>query len=125
MPCSAGRAEAMPGRSTPGSMRHLTVVAATAAPVWPAETRATASPRFTMSAAMVIELSFFARTATVEDSCISTTLGACTISTRAVAQVGGVHGGLERASSPVRMSLEIAGYWSKASLTPSTTTLGA
>ena len=53
---------AMPGRSTPGSVRNLIVVAATAAPVWPALTIASASPFFTRSTARLTDESFFRRT---------------------------------------------------------------
>ena len=51
---SEGKTAAMPGRSIPGSVRNLIVVAATAAPVWPALTTASASPFFTRSTARLI-----------------------------------------------------------------------
>jgi hypothetical protein len=57
----------------PGSVRSLMVLAATAAPVWPALTTASASPFFTRSTARLIDESFFLRTASTAPSCISTT----------------------------------------------------
>jgi hypothetical protein len=57
----------------PGSVRSLIVVAATAAPVWPALTIAAASPFFTRSTARLTEESFLRRTASTAPSVIATT----------------------------------------------------
>ncbi len=59
---SVGIVEAMPARSTPGSVRSLIVLAATAAPVWPALTTASALPCLTRSTARLTDESFFLRT---------------------------------------------------------------
>jgi len=79
-PCSFGRGEAIPERSTPGMCRHLIVAAATAAPVLPALTTASASPRFTRSTETLMEESFFCLTDFTAESCIVTISEACTIS---------------------------------------------
>ena len=79
---SEGKMAAMPGRSIPGSVRNLIVVAATAAPVWPALTIAAASPFFTRSTARLTDESFLRLTDSTAPSVISTTWVECTISTR-------------------------------------------
>ncbi len=63
----------MPGRSIPSSVRNLIMLAATAAPVWPALTIAAASPRLTKSTARLTDESFFRRTADHALSLMSTT----------------------------------------------------
>ena len=72
----------MPARSTPSSSLSLMVAAATAAPVLPALTTASASPVLTKSTETDMEEFFFFLTASSPDSFISTTSAAGTISTR-------------------------------------------
>ena len=60
---SVGSTAAMPGRSIPGSVRSLIALAATAAPVCPALTIASALSCFTRSTARLTDESFFRRTA--------------------------------------------------------------
>jgi len=70
---AAGSTAAMPGRSIPGRVRSLIALAATAAPVCPALTTASALSYFTRSTARLIDESFFRRTAVQARSLISTT----------------------------------------------------
>lgn len=82
MPYSFGRADAIPARSTPGKVRNFRVAAATAPPVFPAETKASARPSFTMSIAMLMDESFFRRTVFAPGSAMPMTSGAWTMLTR-------------------------------------------
>lgn len=68
--------EPIQGRSTPSTMRILTLDAATAAPVCPAEATASALPSATRVAQTVMDEFFFARIAAVDGSDISTTVSA-------------------------------------------------
>ena len=77
-PPTAGMNVAMAGRSTPFRMRILTLDAATAAPVCPAEMTASALPSAASVAQTVMEECFFARIEVVEGSPISTTSSAWT-----------------------------------------------
>ena len=61
----------MPGRRTPGSRRTWRSEAASIAPVFPAETTASASPSPTALTARTSDESGFARTASAGFSCIS------------------------------------------------------
>ena len=63
----------MAGRITPGSRRSSSRPAASIAPVFPAETTASALPSATARTAATSELSGFERTASAGFSCISIT----------------------------------------------------
>ena len=72
-----GEIAAIPGRRTPGrNILALNRADATIAPVFPAETSASPSPRATRSAATAIEASGFAASASAGFSSISTNDGA-------------------------------------------------
>ena len=66
---------AMPGRSTPGSLRTWRSEAASIAPVFPAEITASASPSTTALTARTRDEPGFARTASAGFSCISIASG--------------------------------------------------
>ena len=66
------------GRSTPCERPSLSTAAAIPAPVWPAVTTASASPRFTRSMATRIDESFFSRSASAGASSMPTTWLAAT-----------------------------------------------
>ena len=117
---SDGITAAIPGRSTPGSVRNLIVVAATAAPVCPALTIAVASPFLTRSTARLTDESFFRRTASTAPSLISTTCVACTISMRRSLQRCCFSSFSIRGVSPTRNSFAIWGYSFSAMTAPPT-----
>jgi hypothetical protein len=70
---------AIAGRITPGVRPSPNTAAAATAPELPAETIASASLLFTRSMQMLIEHSFFLRTAVAGDSSMPIDSGACTI----------------------------------------------
>ncbi len=71
-PYGEGITTAIAGLSTPARERHLIFVAATAAPVFPAEKKALATPSLTRDAHLDMEESFFLRSANTGVSYIST-----------------------------------------------------
>ena len=117
---SDGMTAAIPGRSTPGSVRNFICVAATAAPVCPALTIAAASPFFTKSTARLTDESFFRRTASTARSLISTTCVAWTISIRRSLQFCFFNSASICGVSPTRKSFPIWEYASSAMTAPPT-----
>ena len=63
VPLRVGKADARAGRSTPGSMPCTILAVAITAPVFPAETKPSATPSRTSRAATRMELSRLLRTA--------------------------------------------------------------
>ena len=111
---------ASPGRSTPRRRPRRRTAAAIPAPVWPAVTTASASPRFTSSVATRIDASFFSRSAMAGCSCISMTCDACRVCT--LAGRSSRYGAIT-ASSPTRMS-GVLGMGAAHASAPGITSLG-
>ena len=108
----------------PGRVRSLIVVAATAAPVCPALTTASASPFLTRSTARLIDESFFRRTESTGLSGISTTCVECAISTRPSLQPCFFSSVSICGVSPTRKSFSMRGYSRSAMTAPATRLAG-
>jgi hypothetical protein len=101
-------------------VRSLIALAATAAPVCPALTTASAFPYFTRSTARLMDESFLRRTASTARSLMSTTCVAWTISIRRSLQPSFFNCASICAASPTRERLLIWGYSRRAITAPAT-----